>query len=128
MHWEELTANQFPEAVATAEGICLLPLSCLERHSHHLPLGTDMYIGHELCRRAAALEPAIIFPDLIFTQILEAQHCPGTIALDPDLLLGLGRSGRYRLGHPEPCRFDEGTVRHRGRRVTCDLTPHADDQ
>ena len=55
MHWEELTGDQFPEAVATVAGVCLLPLSCLERHAHHLPLGTDMYIGHELCRRAAAI-------------------------------------------------------------------------
>jgi len=89
MNWEELTANQFPEAVAKAGGVCLLPLSCIERHGHHLPLGTDMFIGHDLCRRAAALEPAIVFPDLIFTQILEARHYPGTVALDPDLILRL---------------------------------------
>jgi creatinine amidohydrolase len=89
MNWEELTANQFPEAVSKAQGVCLLPLSCIERHGHHLPLGTDMFIGHDLCRRAAALEPAIVFPDLIFTQILEARHYPGTVALDPDLILRL---------------------------------------
>src|SRR6266487_3160508 len=74
MHWEELTGDQFPEAVAAAQGVCLLPLSCIERHAHHLPLGTDMYIGRELCRRAAEIEPALIFPDFIFTQILEARH------------------------------------------------------
>jgi creatinine amidohydrolase len=89
MHWEEINSDQFQEAVTAVDGVCLLPLSCLERHAHHLPLGTDMFIGHELCQRAAALESAIIFPDLIFTQILEAQHYPGTIALDPDLLLRL---------------------------------------
>jgi creatinine amidohydrolase len=89
MHWEELTGDQFPQAVADAQGVCLLPTSCLERHAHHLPLGTDMFIGHELCRRAAALEPAIVFPDLVFTQILEARHCPGTIALEPDLFMRL---------------------------------------
>lgn len=89
MHWEELTGDQFPQAVAAAQGVCLLPLSCIERHAHHLPLGTDMYIGRELCRRAAEIEPAIIFPDFIFTQILEARHCPGTIAIEPDLILRL---------------------------------------
>lgn len=86
MNWEELSGDQFPSAVATAQGVCLLPLSCIERHAHHLPLGTDMYIARELCRRAAELEPAIIFPDFIFTQILEARHCPGTIAIEPDLI------------------------------------------
>lgn len=89
MRWEELTGDEFPQAVTQAEGVCLLPLSCIERHAHHMPLGTDMYIGRDLCRRAALLEPAIIFPDYIFTQILEARHCAGTIAIDPDLILRL---------------------------------------
>ena len=89
MHWEELTGDEFPEAVAKAKGVCLVPLSCLERHGHHLPLGTDLLIGHELCQRAAALEPAIVFPDIFFTQILEARHYPGTIALSPELILQL---------------------------------------
>jgi len=89
MHWEELTGDQFPDAVAAARGVCLVPLSCLERHAHHLPLGTDLFIGHELCHRAAALEPAIVFPDIIFTQILEARHYPGAIGLEADLVLRL---------------------------------------
>jgi creatinine amidohydrolase len=89
MRWEELTSDEFPQAVAKAEGVCLLPTSCIERHSHHLPLGTDMYIGRELCRRAAELEPAVIFPDFIFTQILEARHYPGAIGLEPEVFLPL---------------------------------------
>lgn len=89
MFWQELTGDQFPRAVADADGVCLLPLACLERHAHHLPLGTDILIARDLCRRAAAIEPAIVFPDLIFTQILEARHCAGTIALDDDLIVRL---------------------------------------
>jgi creatinine amidohydrolase len=89
MRWEELTGNVFPEAVQKAEGVCLIPLSCIERHGHHLPLATDMYIGRDVCNRAAALEPAIVFPDFIFTQILEARHYPGCIGLDPDLTVRL---------------------------------------
>jgi creatinine amidohydrolase len=89
MRWEELTSDEFPKAVETAQGVCLLPLSVIERHAHHLPLGTDMYIGRDLCRRTAELEPAIIFPDYIFTQILEARHCPGTIAIDAELIMRL---------------------------------------
>ncbi len=89
MRWEELTGDLFSQAAAKAQGVCLLPLSCIERHAHHLPLGTDMYIGRDLCRRAAEIEPAIIFPDFIFTQILEARHYPGTIGLEPDLIMRL---------------------------------------
>ncbi len=89
MRWEELTGDIFPKAIEEAEGVCLLPLSCIERHGHHLPLGTDMYIGRALCDRAAALEPAIVFPDLVFTQILEARHVPGCIGIEPELILRL---------------------------------------
>lgn len=89
MFWEELTGDQFPHAVEQAQGVCLLPTSCIERHAHHLPLGTDMYIARELCRRAVEIEPAVIFPNFFFTQILEARHYPGTVAVEPDLFLRL---------------------------------------
>jgi creatinine amidohydrolase len=89
MRWEELTGDQFPEAVQKAEGVCLLPLSCIERHGHHLPLGTDMFIGRELCQRAAQLETAVVFPDYFFTQILEARHMPGTLGIEPELIIRL---------------------------------------
>lgn len=89
MRWDELTGDRFPEAVQKAEGVCLLPLSCVEWHGHHLPLATDMFIGREICNRAAALEPAIVFPDHIFTQILEARHYPGCIGIEPELTIRL---------------------------------------
>jgi creatinine amidohydrolase len=48
-----------------------------------------MFIGRELCNRAAALEPAVVFPDYIFTQILEARHYPGCIGIEPELTVRL---------------------------------------
>ncbi len=89
MQWEELSGDQFAGAIEECQGVCLLPLSVIERHGHHLPLGTDMYIGGEVCRRAALIEPAIVFPDYIFTQIPEARHVAGTIAIDGDLMMRL---------------------------------------
>jgi hypothetical protein len=84
MRWEELTGDHFPRVVEQVGGVCLLPFSCIERHGHHLPLGTDMFIGRELCRRTAALEPVVIYPDFFYTQILEARHMPGTIGIEPE--------------------------------------------
>ena len=89
MRWDELTGDLFAEAVQKAEGVCLIPLSCVERHGHHLPLATDMFIGREVCNRAAALEPAVVFPDYIFTQILEARHYPGCVGIEPELIIRL---------------------------------------
>lgn len=89
MIWEQLTSDEFPAAVEKAEGVCLVPLSCIERHAHHLPMATDMFIGRELVRRTAELEPAVVFPDFYLTQILEARCFPGTISLPSDLILYL---------------------------------------
>jgi creatinine amidohydrolase len=48
-----------------------------------------MFIGREVCDRIAALEPAVVFPDYIFTQILEARHYPGCVGIDPELTIKL---------------------------------------
>ena len=58
MQWEKLTAPDFAKAVEDTQGVCLLPLPCVEKHGEHLPLGTDLFIGMEICRRAAEIEPA----------------------------------------------------------------------
>ena len=45
MRWEELTGDRFAEAVEECEGVCLVALSVVERHGHHLPMGTDTISG-----------------------------------------------------------------------------------
>ncbi|MEZ4621950.1 MAG: creatininase family protein [Caldilineaceae bacterium] len=89
MRWEELTGDRFAEAVEECEGVCLIALSVVERHGHHMPLGTDMYEGRGILERVAAQEKVILFPDYIFTQIPEARHLAGTISIDADLMLKL---------------------------------------
>jgi len=89
MRWEELTGDHFAEAVEECGGVCAIALSVIERHGHHLPMGTDMFLGRETLRRAAAVEPVIEFPDYLFTQIPEARHRAGTIAIDGDLMVRL---------------------------------------
>ena len=89
MRWEELTGDRFAAAVEECEGVCLIALSVVERHGHHLPLGTDMYEGRGILERVAAQEKVILFPDYIFTQIPEARHLAGTISIDGDLMIQL---------------------------------------
>ena len=40
MQWENLTATDFA-AAARETGVCVLAMGVLEKHSEHLPLGTD---------------------------------------------------------------------------------------
>ena len=88
MRWEELTGDMFPQAVKQAEGVCLLPLSCLERHGHHMPLGTDMYIGHELCSRCGNRTGDCI-PRFHIYPNPGACHMPGCIGIQPELTIRL---------------------------------------
>lgn len=89
MQWENLTTPQFAAAVERSAGVCLLPLGVIEKHGDHLPLGTDLYIAREIALRAAALEPAVVFPPYFFTQIFEARHTPGTVAIRSGVMYDL---------------------------------------
>jgi creatinine amidohydrolase len=105
MRWEELTSDEFTRATVDCGGVCLISMGSLERHGPHMPLGTDMLNGQHICERAAAIEPAVVFPPWYLGQINEARCYPGTVALPPkmlvELLLGLldeiGRNGFTRI-------------------------------
>lgn len=88
MQWEHLTATEFAQAVRET-GVCILALGVVEKHSEHLPLGTDFLNGHKLACLAAEREPAVVFPPFYFGQIYEARCFPGTITLKPTLLMEL---------------------------------------
>ncbi|MEI8195328.1 MAG: creatininase family protein [Phycisphaerae bacterium] len=89
MKWQDLTAPQFAQAVTQTQGVCIVPLGVVEKHGEHLPLGTDYLTANTLAERAAALEPALIFPPYYFGQVNEARHQPGTIAVRCTLVLEL---------------------------------------
>jgi creatinine amidohydrolase len=88
MQWEHLTSTEFKSAVQET-GVCVLPLGVIEKHSEHLPLGTDFLNAHRIACLAAQAEPAVVFPPFYFGQIYEARCFPGTITLSPTLLIEL---------------------------------------
>ncbi|MCL2187217.1 MAG: creatininase family protein [Defluviitaleaceae bacterium] len=85
MLWEQLTTQQFE--LAAKNGVCVIPIGVLEKHGNHLPLGTDMYTSTAICKAAAEIEPAIVFPYYFFGQIAEARHYPGTIAVSHEMMM-----------------------------------------
>jgi creatinine amidohydrolase len=89
VHWEELTAADFKDGIARAQGTCLLPFGILEKHGPHLPLGNDLLNVRYVALNAAEQEYAIVFPEYYFGQIFEAKHQPGTIAYSRGLQLQL---------------------------------------
>jgi creatinine amidohydrolase len=64
-------------------------MGVIERHSDHLPLGTDFLNAHRIACLAAEKEPAVVFPPWYFGQIYEARCFPGTVTIRPMLLFEL---------------------------------------
>ena len=87
--WEELTAEDFRQAIQQSKGTCLLPFGILEKHGPHLPLGTDLLNVRYAALHAAEQEFAVVFPEYYFGQIFEAKHEPGTVAYSIELQLKL---------------------------------------
>jgi creatinine amidohydrolase len=89
VHWEELTAPDFAQAISRSGGTCLLPFGIIEKHGPHLPLGTDLLDVRYATLHAAEQEYAVVFPEYYFGQIFEAEHQPGTVAYSARLQLEL---------------------------------------
>jgi len=98
VHWEELTAADFRQAIQQSGGTCLLPFGILEKHGPHLPLGTDLLDVRYAALHAAEQEYAVVFPEYYFGQIFEARHEPGTIAYSPHLQLQLLQETTDEMG------------------------------
>jgi len=89
VRWEELSAAEFRDAIARAQGTCLLPFGIMEKHGPHLPLGNDLLNVRYAALSAAQQEYAIVFPEYYFGQIAEAKQQPGTVAYSRRLQLEL---------------------------------------
>ena len=89
VHWEELTAADFRDAITRAQGTCLLPIGIMEKHGPHLPIGNDLLNVRYVSLNAAQQEFAVVFPEYYFGQIFEAKHEPGTVAYSRTLQLQL---------------------------------------
>ena len=96
--WEELTAEEFRQAVGKAQGTCLLPFGILEKHGPHLPLGTDLLNVRYVTEHAVQQEYAVIFPEYYFGQIAEARHEPGTVAYNAEMQMKLLQATTDEMG------------------------------
>jgi creatinine amidohydrolase len=98
VQWEELSAGEFRDAIARAQGTCLLPFGVLEKHGPHLPLGNDLLNVRYAALNAAQQEYAVVFPAYYFGQIAEAKQQPGTVAYSRRLQLELLQETTDEMG------------------------------
>lgn len=92
MRWELLNGKDFEQAVKDTGGVCVLPIGPLERHGEHLPLGTDYMNAHAMACLAAEQEPVVVFPGFFLSQVCESASKPGSVSINPELLIQLLRN------------------------------------
>jgi len=88
MQWELMTSKKLGTAAKKIK-VCVIAMGVLEKHSEHLPLGTDYLNAHRVATLAAEKEPAVVFPPFYFGQIYEARCFPGALTIKPTLLIEL---------------------------------------
>lgn len=87
--WNELSVGEFEQAVKDTCGTVLVPIGCLEKHGYHLPLGTDQIVADLVARKAAEIEPAIVFPFGPYGAVAEARHRKGAVSISNNTLRSL---------------------------------------
>ena len=106
--WQSLTTAEVG-SLAPRDAVAILPLAAIEQHGPHLPLSTDLDIGLGLLAAAFRLLPgdfpAWVLPPQALGASREHARFPGTISLEPELLIAaveaagdsLARDGVRRL-------------------------------
>ena len=57
--WDELTASEWPRALALSDSTCILPFGVLEKHGPHGPIGSDLIKVREFSAMATKKEYCI---------------------------------------------------------------------
>lgn len=86
MIWENLTIDEFNEAVIKSKGTVLVPIGCLEKHGSHMPIGTDIIVARYVSIKASLQEDVMVFPFIPFGIVGEVKHKKGTISLTSNLI------------------------------------------
>ena len=67
--WLYLSGEELEQLREISNDTCIIPMGCIEKHSLHLPLGTDIIHTSHIAFEASKLECACVFPDFTFGDI-----------------------------------------------------------
>lgn len=100
VEWAKLKAHEL-RALAERGAVVILPVAAIEQHGPHLPVNTDMRIGHEVAvraaRKAAPAREVVVTP--VIWHGLSEHHMPfgGTLTLEHDAFFAVLRSVLHSL-------------------------------
>lgn len=87
--WIRNTDRTLPALRRASRGVAMIPLTSIESHGPHLPLGSDTLCAEYLLRKVAARETVAILPILQYSYVADARMMPGAVHIRTDLLSDL---------------------------------------
>jgi creatinine amidohydrolase len=89
VRWEELTSPQIA-ALDRDATVVILPIGSVEQHGHHLPLGTDTILAHEVSLAAARTAGGVVvLPPPWYGFSAHHMRFPGSVTLRAETLMAL---------------------------------------
>ena len=64
--WLYRTSGDFAALREASEGVCVIPMGCVEKHGLHLAVGTDILLASHIAYLASQKETFCVFPDFTF--------------------------------------------------------------
>jgi creatinine amidohydrolase len=98
MLWQNLRQDEFRDAVKKANGVCVIPIGCIESHGIHCPLGCDNLTAQEYAARAAEKAEVVVFPTMWFGEKSGADEFPGTVIFPESLIDAILRQCCREIG------------------------------
>jgi len=87
--WIRNTDRTLPVLCRASKGVALIPLTSIESHGPHLPLGSDTLCIEYILKKVAAREVVAILPSLQYSYVADARMLPGAVHVRSDLLADL---------------------------------------
>lgn len=89
MRWEELTSPEIG-ALDRDSTVVVLPIGSVEQHGHHMPLGTDTILAHEVALAAAAQDgQSVVLPAPWYGFSAHHMRFPGSVTLRAETLMAV---------------------------------------
>ena len=85
--WIRTAEHDLRKLRDAAQGLAVLPLSSIESHGPHLPMGSDPLCLEHLLQRVTEHEVVALLPQLMYSYVLAAKQLPGAIHIDSALLV-----------------------------------------